>query len=42
MMYRRWAKGLAPAYRPTLADLWAVSEGLGDAPPVIVQQVRMR
>ena len=36
----RWGRGLAPHYRPTIADLEALAAGFADAPPVNVIQVR--
>jgi len=28
MMAARWVQGLDPNYRPTLADMWALAQGL--------------
>lgn len=30
MIYRAWREGRLPDYRPTLADLRAMSAGMGD------------
>ncbi len=35
-MFRAWAAGRRPEYRPTMADLWALSIGWGEEPGVVV------
>ena len=36
MMYRQWAEGRARNYRPTMADLHALSLHLGQTDPVVI------
>lgn|GEM_PF-7085985 len=36
LSYRRWAAGRHHAYRPSMADLWALATGLGSEPPVMI------
>ena len=41
MTFKAWAAGLLPAYRPTMADLYAYSIGLADVPPHVIERQPM-
>jgi len=38
-MFQAWGRGRLPGYRPTLADLWALGQGLADPTPVVMHNM---